>query len=53
MFIDISCEQTDNERECWANAMVVSIYAKKFGKGQCSFIGPHSEKKWYTVEENK
>ena len=35
-----------------ANAKVVSILAKKFGIGQWSFIGPGSEKKWYSMEEN-
>ena len=35
------------------HAEVVSIYAKKFGIGQCSFIGPGSEKKWYSMEENR
>ena len=35
-----------------ANAEVVSTYAKKFGIGQWSFIGPGSEKKWYSMEEN-
>ena len=35
-----------------ANAKVVSIYAKKFGKGQWSFLGSGSEKKWYSMEEN-
>ena len=35
-----------------ANAKVVSVYAKKFGIGQWSFIGPGSEKKWYSMEEN-
>ena len=35
-----------------ANAKVVSIYAKKFGIGQWSFICPGSEKKWYSMEEN-
>ena len=35
-----------------ANAKVVSVFAKKFGKGQWSFIGPGSEKKWYSMEEN-
>ena len=34
-----------NEEECVANAKVVSIFAKKFG------IGPGSEKKWYSGEE--
>ena len=52
MFNDISCDKKDNEEECLANAKVVSICAKKFGKGQWSFIGPGSEKKWYSMEEN-
>ena len=52
MFNDISCDKKDNEEECLANAKVVSIYAKKFGIGQWSFIGPGSEKKWYSKEEN-
>ena len=49
---DISCDKKDNEEECVANAKVVSILAKKFGIGQWSFIGPGSEKKWYSTEEN-
>ena len=49
MFNDISCGTKDNERECLAN---VSVYAKKFGTGQWSFIGPGSEKKWFSMEEN-
>ena len=53
MFNDISCDKKDNEEECLANAKVVSIYAKKFGVGQWSFIGPGSEKKWYSMEEKK
>ena len=44
MFNDISCEKKDNEEECLANAKVVSVYAKKFGIGQWSFIGLGSEK---------
>ena len=52
MFNDISCDKKDNEEECLANAKVVSILAKKFGIGQWSFIGPGSEKKWYSMEEN-
>ena len=48
MFNGISCGTRDNERECLANAKVVSMCAKKFGFGQWSFIGPGSEKKWYT-----
>ena len=53
MFNDISCDRKGNEEECLANAEVVSIYAQKFGKGQWSFIGPGSEKKWYSMEENR
>ena len=52
MFNDISCDGQGNEEECVANAKVVSILAKKFGKGQWSFIGPGSEKKSYSMEEN-
>ena len=52
MFNDISCGTKDNERECLANAKVVSIYAKKFGVGQWSLIGPGSEKKWSSMEED-
>ena len=52
MFKDIFCEKKKNEEECLANAKVVSICAKKFGIGQWSFIGPGSEKKWYSMEEN-
>ena len=52
MFNDISCGTKDNERESLANAQVVIIYAEKFGIGQRSFIGPRSEKKWYSIEED-
>ena len=52
MFNDISCDKKDNEEECVANAKVVSILARKFGIGQSSFIGPGSEKKWYSMEEH-
>ena len=52
MFNDISCGMKDNEEECVANAKVVTILARKFGIGQWSFIGPGSEKKWYSMEEN-
>ena len=52
LFNDISCGKKDNEEECVANAKVVSIFAKKCGIGQWSFIGPGSEKKWYSMEEN-
>ena len=52
MFNDISCDRKGNKEECLANARVVKVLAKKFGIGQWSFIGPGSEKKWYSMEEN-
>ena len=52
MFNDISCGTKDNERKCLANAKVVSFHAKRFGIGKWSFIGPGSENKWYSMEDN-
>ena len=52
MFNDISCGTKDNEEECLAHANVVSLYARRFGTGQWSFIGPGSEKKWYSLKED-
>ena len=52
MFNDISCGKKDNEEECLANARVVKVLARKFGVGQWSFIGPGSEKKWYSAENS-
>ena len=52
MFNDISCGTKDNEEECLANARRVSLYARRFGKRQWSFIGPGSEKKWSSIKED-
>ena len=52
MFNDIFCDRKGNKEECLANAGVVKVLARKFGVGQRSFIGPGSEKKWYSTEEN-
>ena len=52
MFNDISCDGKGNKEECLANARIVSVLAERFGIGQWSFIGPGSEKKWYSMEEN-
>ena len=52
MFNDISCDRKSNKEECLANVRIVKILANKFGIGQWSFIGPGSEKKWYSAEEN-
>ena len=29
-----------------------SLFAKRFGEGQWSFLGPGSEKKWYSINED-
>ena len=49
---DISWGSKDNEKECESNAQLVSLYAKRFGTGQWSFIGPGSVKKWYSISED-
>ena len=41
-----------NKEECLKNAETVKVLAKKFGIGQWSFIGPGSEKKWYSSENS-
>ena len=52
MFNDISCDRYDNKVECLKNAEFVKTFAKRFGIGQWSFIGPGSEKKWYPSENS-
>ena len=52
MFNDISCGSKQNEQECLTNVKLVSLYAKRFGKEQWSFIGPGSEKKWHSIIED-
>ena len=42
----------DNKKECESNAQLVSLYAKRLGAGQWSFLGPGSEKKWYSISED-
>ena len=49
-FNDISCGTRDNEQQSLANARLVSLYVRKFGKGQWSFIGSGSEKKRYSMK---
>ena len=50
MFNGIIWGSTDNERECIANATLVTLFAKNFQQdvpaGRWSFLGPGSEKKW-------
>ena len=53
MFNDISCDRKGNKDECLANAgVVMKVLARRFGVGQWSFIGPGSEKKWYSAENS-
>ena len=52
MFNDISCDRKGNKDECLANVETVKVLARRFGIGQWSFIGPGSEKKWYSSENS-
>ena len=52
MFNDISWGSKDNKKECESNAQLVSLYAKRFGAGQWSFLGLGSEKKWFSISED-
>ena len=52
MFNDISWGSKDNKNVCESNAQLVSLFAKRFGAGQWSFLGPGSEKKWYSISED-
>ena len=52
MFNDISCDRKDNKDDCLRNAESVKVFARRFGIGQWSFIGPGSEKKWYSSENS-
>ena len=52
MFNDISWGSKEYEKECESNARLVSLFAKRFGAEQWSFIGPGSEKKWYSISED-
>ena len=52
MFNDISRWSRDNKVECESNANLGSHDARRFGAGQWSFLGPGSEKKWYSISED-
>ena len=49
MFNDIIWGSEDTERECIANAILVTLFAKRFPAGHWSFLGPGSEAKWYST----
>ena len=44
MFNDISWGSKDNKIECESNAQLVSVFARRFGARQWSFLGQGSEK---------
>ena len=52
MFNDITWRSKDNEQEFELSANLVSFYAR-FSPGRWSFLGPGSEKKWYSTHDGK
>ena len=52
MFNDTSCDKNGNKDECLKNTESVKALARRFGIGLWSFIGPGSEKKWYSSENS-
>ena len=53
IFNDISSGSKENKQECELSAQLVSICAKRFSPGRWSFLGPGSEKKWYSTYDSK
>ena len=51
MFNDIPWGSQD-KKECESSAQLVSLFAERFGAGQWSFLGPGSEKKWFSTSED-
>ena len=52
MFNDISWGSKDNKKECESSAQPVSLFARRFGAKQWSFLGLGSEKRWYSISED-
>ena len=52
-FNDISWRSKDNKQECELSANLVSMYARRFPPERWSFLGPGSEKKWYSTHDSK
>ena len=53
MFNDISCDRYDNKDGCFEKtADYMKTFSRRFGIDQWSFIGPGSEKKWYSSENS-
>ena len=53
MFNDVSWGSQDNEQERELSANLVSIWARRFSPGRWSFLGPGSEKKWYSTQNER
>ena len=53
MFNGISWGSKDNEQESNAGADLVSICARRCPPGRWSFLGPGSEKKWYSTNKER
>ena len=53
MFNDIMWRTKDNEKECVDDATLVSLFAKRFPAGRWSFLGPGSEKKCYSTNNER
>ena len=53
MFNDISWGSKENKQECELSVNLVSIDARKISPGRWSFLGPGSEKKWYSAHDSK
>ena len=51
MFNDISWDRRTKRKNA-SQMLNSSLCAKRFGAGQWSFLGPGSEKKWYSISED-
>ena len=53
MFNDIARGEKGNTERCEYNSQTVAEYARRFPRGQWSFLGVGSEKKWYGTYSDK
>ena len=53
MFNDIARGEKGNTERCEYNSQTVAEYARRFPRGQWSFLGAGSEKKWYGTYSDK
>ena len=45
--------QKGNDESCVDNSKTIKEYAERFPRGQWSFLGPGSDKKWYGTYDDK